>query len=342
MGFRQDWNKEIIAQFYATVHFGYIDTERAMTWMTNGQKYSITFHRFLRCYGIMAGDKDLRKLHGEGELDKDELHIMYPRGEHANYGKVKNLYTYYAALNKLLRVSIAPRDGNPSEITKFQKNLMVALRSGASEFSVGDFIWQEIKHLSEDPKKICSYSPYIMYMIEKVAKTEFPKNVTHKPLKLNPSKYPRLPSPKVEQAPGHEEGIFEEGTVQPDQPQAGAQVVTGLTGAEHRFDRWGGWEHGRPRRSTSPLRKFLNFIFGMCRSQHDIQVEQQRSRRANKQMRDTMKLMHNAQGFQPPRSPPSPESPQVEIPSFEDRMRGWANSDMLNQYGPMFFESEQG
>jgi hypothetical protein len=49
------------------------------------------------------------------------------------------------------------------------------LRPGAPEFSVGDFIWQEIKHLSEDPKTICSYSPYIMYMIEKVAKTEFPK-----------------------------------------------------------------------------------------------------------------------------------------------------------------------
>jgi hypothetical protein len=245
----------------------------------------------------MAGDKDLRKLHDEGELDKDELHIMYPRGEHANYGKVKNLYTYYAALNRLLRVSITPRDGNPSEITKFQKNLMVALRPGDPEFSVGDFIWQEIKHLSEDPKKICSYSPYIMYMIEKIAKTEFPKNVTHKPLKLNPSKNPRLPSPRVEQAPGHEEQILEESAARPDQPQAGAQAVTGLTSAEHRSDRWGGWEHGRPRRSTSPLRKFLNFIFGMCRSQHDIQVEQQRSRRANKQMRDTMKLMHNAQGF---------------------------------------------
>jgi hypothetical protein len=134
-----------------------------------------------------------------------------------------------------------------------------------------------------------------MYMIEKVAKTEFPKNVTHKPLKLNPSKNPRLPTPRVEQALGHEEEIFEEGAARPDQPQAGTQTVT-----------------------------------GMCRSQHYIQVEQQRSRRANKQMRDTMKLMHNAQGFQPPRSP------QVEIPSFEERMRGWANSDMLNQYGPMF------
>jgi hypothetical protein len=143
--------------------------------MTNAQRYSITFPRFLRCFGIMPGDKDLRNLHDEGELDKDALHLMYPRGDHAFYGKVKNLYTYYAALNRLLRVSITPRDGNPYEITKFQKNLMVALRTGALEFSVVDFIWQEIKRLSEDPKKICSYSPYIMYMIEKVAKAEFPK-----------------------------------------------------------------------------------------------------------------------------------------------------------------------
>jgi hypothetical protein len=80
-----------------------------------------------------------------------------------------------------------------------------------------------------------------MYMIEKVAKTEFPKNVTHKPLKLNPSKNPRFPSPIVEHAPGHEEEIFEVGAARSDLPQAGTQTVTGLTGAEHRSDRWGGW-----------------------------------------------------------------------------------------------------
>jgi hypothetical protein len=79
-----------------------------------------------------------------------------------------------------------------------------------------------------------------MYMIEKVAKTEFPKNVTHKPLKLNTSKNPRFPSPIVEHAPGHEEEIFEEGAGRPDQPQAGTLAVTSLTGAEHRSDRWGG------------------------------------------------------------------------------------------------------
>jgi hypothetical protein len=112
---------------------------------------------------------------------------------------------------------------------------MVALRPGALEFSVGDFIWQEIKHLSEDPKKICSYSPYIMYMIEKVIKMEFPINVTHKPLNLNPSKNPRLPSPRVEQAPGHEEGIFEERAARPDQPPAGALLTMKIRKPSHEF-----------------------------------------------------------------------------------------------------------
>ena len=30
MGFQYNWNKEIIAQFYDTVHFGYKNGERAM------------------------------------------------------------------------------------------------------------------------------------------------------------------------------------------------------------------------------------------------------------------------------------------------------------------------
>jgi hypothetical protein len=43
MGFRQDQNREIIAQFYATFHFGYVEEERSMMWMTNGNKHAIRF-----------------------------------------------------------------------------------------------------------------------------------------------------------------------------------------------------------------------------------------------------------------------------------------------------------
>jgi hypothetical protein len=74
------------------------------------------------------------------------------------------------------------------------KNLMIALRPGAPPFSVGDYIWREIKYLPEDPKKICSYSPYIMFMIERVTGVEFPKDVTHKSLRLSHPIFRRKPS----------------------------------------------------------------------------------------------------------------------------------------------------
>jgi hypothetical protein len=118
---------------------------------------------------------------------------------------VKGLYTYYSVLNRLLRAT-TPRDGNPSDISRFMKNLMIALRLGASPFSVGDYIRQEIKYLSEDPKKICNYNPYIMYMIERVSRVEFPKDVTHKPLRPNPVKNPIVPSPEREPEITAEEG----------------------------------------------------------------------------------------------------------------------------------------
>ena len=80
-------------------------------------------------------------------------------------------------------------------MTLFHKNMMVAMRPRAPQFSVGDFIWQEIKNLSENPQKICSYSPYIMYMIWKVTGTKFPSDVKHKPLKPPVNRAPRLLSP---------------------------------------------------------------------------------------------------------------------------------------------------
>ena len=39
MGFKHSWNKEIIAQFYATVVFGHHDGERTMFWMTKEERY---------------------------------------------------------------------------------------------------------------------------------------------------------------------------------------------------------------------------------------------------------------------------------------------------------------
>jgi hypothetical protein len=70
-------------------------------------------------------------------------------------------------------------------------------------------------------------------------------------------------------------------------------------------------------------------------------VEQQRTRIERKKERDTMKHLHNHFGFQLPRSPISP-TPDVEIPTFDQQVRMMINSNMMNEYDFMFFESGEG
>ena len=91
MGFQHDWNREVIAQFYATVYFEHDPengNERTIYWMT------------------------------------DQVRFMYPKDRVGNAGKVTGLYTYYSILNRLFRKTPTPRNGNPSDISSFAKNLM--------------------------------------------------------------------------------------------------------------------------------------------------------------------------------------------------------------------------
>ena len=51
MGFQHDWNKEVIAQFYATVYFGHDaqnDNERTIYYITEGQRYQCSYTSFCR------------------------------------------------------------------------------------------------------------------------------------------------------------------------------------------------------------------------------------------------------------------------------------------------------
>jgi nucleoside diphosphate kinase len=57
MGFKQHWNKELIAQFYAMVYFGYFmnergQSERAMFWMTEGEQFQLSFSNFLTLFRL--------------------------------------------------------------------------------------------------------------------------------------------------------------------------------------------------------------------------------------------------------------------------------------------------
>jgi len=53
-------------------------------------------------------------------------------------------------------------------------------------------------------------------------------------------------------------------------------------------------QHRHRHNSSSPIKKLINLLVGMCKRQRDIEVEQQMQWRTSKKERDSVKMMHNA------------------------------------------------
>jgi len=111
----------------------------------------------------------LPKLHDENILDDGDMHYMYDRAYgNVEFGKVKGMTPYYKLLNQLFCYTIAPTSGDADNISNLSKNLLASMVPNQGQFSIFDFIWEEIIVCSVSPKKGCHYAPNIFHMITEV------------------------------------------------------------------------------------------------------------------------------------------------------------------------------
>jgi hypothetical protein len=100
---------------------------------------------------------------------------MYLRSKQGNFGETTDMLSFYTYLNWLFRRTMTLREGDRTKILTYNKNILAVMAPNANgfAFSVFDFIWEEIKTMSENPLKSCGYDPYLMHMIERVIARTF-------------------------------------------------------------------------------------------------------------------------------------------------------------------------
>jgi hypothetical protein len=159
---------------------------RKFHWITEGRQYDITFEQFAWLFGFVRTDANHNKIHFASRLDGSLMRFIYPGNKRGSIGSTSNLLPFYAYLNRLIRRRVTPKQGDSSNIPSYNRNLLVAMapRPHGFEFSVFDFIWGEIKAISESPLKSCGYAPYIMNMIERVTGRTFGYDKEYHPLQI--------------------------------------------------------------------------------------------------------------------------------------------------------------
>jgi hypothetical protein len=181
MGFRYNWNKEILSQFHCSYYYNPYDN--TITWTTQGNKCTIDYMTFSRLFGLRSKDEDRTPIHNENKYKPRELTFMFPSHKLAIEGKADQLNPYYYYLNQFFRATIDPKQGDAMALRYYAPNLLNRMAPDEEGFCIFDFIWNELRRAMNDPMKYLPYAPYLMYMIERVTNVRYPKDVVHEPFR---------------------------------------------------------------------------------------------------------------------------------------------------------------
>jgi hypothetical protein len=127
-----------------------------------------------------------QKIHFALHLEGSKMRFMYPSNKRGSARTTLELLMFYTYLNHLFRRTMTPREGDSSNIPSYNRNILVAMapHPHGFDFCVFDFLWKEIKAISESPLKSCGYAPYIMHMIERVTACTFRCDKENHPLRM--------------------------------------------------------------------------------------------------------------------------------------------------------------
>jgi hypothetical protein len=177
MAFRYDWNEEVILQFYSTFFFHKNNT--GITWMTDGTKYSISIGQFASILGLGAYAKYSLNLQDGNVLELSQMASMYGTPDFTA-PTITNFKPEMVVLHRVIRKTLAPREGDSSRVPQFERNLLKAITE-KTKFNAFDFIIQEMLNIAIANTQSCACAPYIMALIETVSKRTFVKDVEHTP-----------------------------------------------------------------------------------------------------------------------------------------------------------------
>jgi hypothetical protein len=184
MGFRYDWNTEILVQFLSSLY--YDEYQVTFYWTTEGEKYGIDYMTFSRILGLGSKDEERDPIHVEQPLRGDQVPQLFFNPTLANEGNTSTLQPCYYGLNRFFRSTIDAKKGDDTALRHFVVNLLAHTLPGGRPFCIMDYMRNELRRVMVGPNKHLPSAPYIKYMIEKVTKVTFPKDHKHAPLHLRP------------------------------------------------------------------------------------------------------------------------------------------------------------
>ena len=128
ISFHKDYDPEILAQFFASVHF-HPNEERTMTWMTNGRQLTATWKEFMTLLGVLdeelATPQGVRPHANPESANKNKLMPYYVEKRLSNGKSSWVLNSFLDIMHRIFRNTLFPRIGDKDKVHAYLVDMML-------------------------------------------------------------------------------------------------------------------------------------------------------------------------------------------------------------------------
>ena len=129
MQFNKDYDADIVAQFYATVHLG-ADEDRTLTWMTNGKLLSVKWKAFMELIGVQdLGLESSVGFRPHRRTNATHKQALWPyctlRINPETKKETNELPAYLDILHRIFGETLFPRIGNLDQVHSYLVDMLL-------------------------------------------------------------------------------------------------------------------------------------------------------------------------------------------------------------------------
>jgi hypothetical protein len=127
LGMYQEWNTELVAQFFSTAWRSGNGYESTINFSIEGHQFIICVMEFPTIFGLTHDDFLRAEISTEWAIAENELAPLYDPGNENFYGKTHSLLPEYAIFNNIFCNSLTPKRGDRTSIRGSTRSLLLAI-----------------------------------------------------------------------------------------------------------------------------------------------------------------------------------------------------------------------
>jgi hypothetical protein len=140
----QEWNMELVAQFYATTWRSGEGLDSTLNFALEGHRFELKISELPTIFGLAGNHFDREPISTERCISDNELAPLYYPGSECNFGTNHGMLPEFYVFNNIFRNTLTPKRGDHTSIRGSTRNLLLAILDYQPPPCISVFFWSEL------------------------------------------------------------------------------------------------------------------------------------------------------------------------------------------------------